>query len=541
METSFFVPQKSYARVALFFSSLMAVVLLTACYRPSAGYELWRASGSLTAPEGGVSAPHMTATSTNTIPNVSPPAQTPTLWPTPAVTSTRAAMVPTPTRGAPITLPTLRSEETVYEVKSGDSLANIALAHQVSVKQILDENEFENPDLISVGSMLRIPPSSANKLAGNLLLVPDSELVYGPNSKDFDVKSFIAQFNGALGAYSEVDDEGKTLTGPQVVQRVADENSFNPRLLVAMLEFKTGWLTQLSPAGYDQKYPLGIQAANREGLYKQLSWLANETMRGASLWRMRAVAVWTLKDGEVVRIDPTINEGTAGLQYALGLLLDEAQFEQAIGINGLIRVYDSLFGYPFAYTDHNLLPDSLVQPAWVLPFAEEDEWYFTSGPHWGWGTGSAWAAIDFAPPSPKEEWGCFESQSPVLAIANGRVVRSGFGSVVLDVDGDNSERTGWTILYLHIAEADRISVGAEVNVGDLIGYASCEGGVSTGTHIHLARKYNGVWIPAFGETAFVLDGWTSTSTGLVYNGNLERDGQTIEAYNGRADFNTIGR
>jgi LasA protease len=120
-------------------------------------------------------------------------------------------------------------------------------------------------------------------------------------------------------------------------------------------------------------------------------------------------------------------------------------------------------------------------------------------------------------------------------------VRSEYGNVVLDFDGDSSERTGWTVLYMHIATEGRVAKGKEVKQGDLIGYASCEGGVSTGTHIHLARKYNGVWIVAFGEVAFNLDGWVSTSAGSVYNGYLERDGQTIEAYNGRADVNTIGR
>jgi len=543
MKTRWLIREKSRSGFAFALVILLVAGPLSACYRPVLQYDPWRVPGGSTPSEGGMAVPNTTNTpiqvagspTSTTIP------ATPTPWPTPAITSTRAAMVATPTYGAPVTLPPLRTESTTYKVKSGDSLASIALSHQVSVKQILEANNIKDPNLIAVDSIISIPPSNANELAGNLLMIPDSELVYGPNAKDFDIEGYIAQFNGVLRSYSEIDDEGNDMTGLQVVRRVAEENSFNPRLLLALLEFKSGWLTQPAPVGYDVMYPMGWKAANREGLYKQLSWLVNQVQQGASYWRAQVVAVWTLNDGDVMRIDPTINAGTAGLQYALALLFGKDQFKQAIGEDGFIKVYDALFGYPFAYEDNSLLPEDLTQPEWVLPFAEGEEWYFTGGPHWGWGTGTAWAAIDFAPPSPDDEYGCFESNSPVLAVADGRVVRSEFGNVVLDFDGDNSERTGWTILYMHIASEGRVSVGAEVKQGDLIGYASCEGGVSTGTHVHLARKYNGVWMAAFGDTAFNLEGWISTSSGTVYNGYLERDGQTIEAYNGRADFNTIGR
>lgn len=543
MKTRLFHHAYASGTFSLSIAILVIAGLLSACYRPINQYDPWRVPQGSDRTDGGVVLLLNTLTSTqgSGTPTPTRVASTPTPWPTPAVTSTRAAMVPTPTQSAPIALPPLRTEETTYKVKSGDSLANIALTHQVSVKQILDANKIEDPNLIVVDSVIRIPPSNANELAGNLLLIPDSELVYGPNAKDFSIEDYIAQFNGVLRSYSETDDEGNEMTGAQVVRRVAEENSFNPRLLLALLEFKSGWLTQSAPAGYDATYPMGWKALNREGLYKQLSWAVNETLRGAILWRAQVLAVWTLSDSNVMRIDPTLNAGTAGLQYVLSLFFGIDQFKHAIGEDGFIKVYDALFGYPFAYTDNELLPEELTQPDWILPFANGDDWYLTGGPHWGWGTGSPWAAIDFAPPSPDDEWGCFESRTPVVALADGRVVRSEYGNVVLDFDGDSSERTGWTVLYMHIATEGRVAKGKEVKQGDLIGYASCEGGVSTGTHIHLARKYNGVWIVAFGEVAFNLDGWVSTSAGSVYNGYLERDGQTIEAYNGRADINTVGR
>ncbi len=518
-------------------------VFLSACYRPIHQYIPWQISETNTQAEGEF---HTLVATPTLSSDVSLPARTsiaitPTAWVAPKITSTLAAMAPTPTPRAAIELPPLRTTETIYTVQSGDSLANIALRHQVSVNQLLEANDVKDPNLISVGQVLKIPPSSANEMAGNLILVPDSELVYGPDVKDFDIESFIAQFNGVLKGYKQVDDENYELTGPEVVRRVAEENSFNPRLLLALLEFKSGWLTQESPSGFDEIDPLGLRAIDRKGLYKQLSWIANEVMRGSAFWKARALSVWTLADGSVMRIDPQLNAGTAGLQYALSLLFDKEQFKQAIGKEGLLKVYQTLFGDPFAFTNDHLVPADLKQPEWMLPFETGDEWFYTGGPHWGWGSGSLWAAIDFAPPSPDDEYGCFESRAPVLAVADGRVVRSGFGSVVLDFDGDGLESTGWSLLYMHIATQDRAALGVEVKQGDLIGYASCEGGISTGTHIHLARKYNGVWIPAYGDSPFVLGGWVISSAGSVYDGYMERNGETIEAYNGRADFNTIRR
>ncbi len=34
-----------------------------------------------------------------------------------------------------------------------------------------------------------------------------------------------------------------------------------------------------------------------------------------------------------------------------------------------------------------------------------------------------------------------------------------------------------------------------------------QGGEVTGTHVHIARKYNGEWILADGPLAFNLEGW----------------------------------
>jgi len=63
----------------------------------------------------------------------------------------------------------------------------------------------------------------------------------------------------------------------------------------------------------------------------------------------------------------------------------------------------------------------------------------------------------------------------------------------------------------------------------LIGHPSCEGGPASGTHLHIARKYNGEWIGAAGPLPFKMDGWTPHTGFRPYEGTLNREGQVVVA------------
>ena len=140
---------------------------------------------------------------------------------------------------------------------------------------------------------------------------------------------------------------------------------------------------------------------------------------------------------------------------------------------------------------------------------------------------------------PDQKLGCYDTDSWVTAVANGVVTRSNFGAVVLDLDGDGYAGTGWAILYQHIATRDRAEVGAKLRAGDYVGHPSCEGGYSSGTHLHIARTYNGRWVSADGAYPFNLSGWISSGSGSEYNGTLSRNGVIQPATVGRIPENAI--
>ncbi|NTW08961.1 MAG: hypothetical protein HGA28_05270 [Anaerolineaceae bacterium] len=72
-------------------------------------------------------------------------------------------------------------------------------------------------------------------------------------------------------------------------------------------------------------------------------------------------------------------------------------------------------------------------------------------------------------------------------------------------------------------------MGAELKTGDFIGYPSCAGGHSTGTHVHIARKYHGEWIIADSALPFNMNGWIPHNGNREYFGTLTKGNITVIA------------
>jgi murein DD-endopeptidase MepM/ murein hydrolase activator NlpD len=315
-------------------------------------------------------------------------------------------------------------------------------------------------------------------------------------------------------------------SGAEVVDYVAMNYSVSPRFLLAALEYQSGALTQ--PEIPTPKNILGFRRAYYESPYLQLVIAANTFNNGYYSWRAGKLTEFELPDETIIRPDPWQNAGSVAIQYYFSRIYSGTKYYAAIGPDGLARVYQTLFGDPWLDSPI-LIPGSLQQPALRFPFLPDYIWAYTGGPHTGWGSGEPFAAVDFAPASNAS--GCFTAsqEQHAVAMADGFIVRADIDGVIIDLDKDGDERTGWVLYYLHLAAKDRIQVGQEVVAGDFIGYPSCEGGSSTGTHVHIARKYNGEWILASGALAFNLEGWVANAGSQVYKGTLSRGPLTVTA------------
>src|SRR5690606_8939231 len=95
---------------------------------------------------------------------------------------------------------------------------------------------------------------------------------------------------------------------------------------------------------------------------------------------------------------PGLNPGTVGVQHMLSQFNTYENWQQQVEPSGFYQTYVTYFGDPFIGAVDPLVPANIQQPELTLPFPAGEVWFFTGGPHGGWGSGSAWAAIDFAPP-----------------------------------------------------------------------------------------------------------------------------------------------
>jgi LysM repeat protein len=406
-----------------------------------------------------------------------------------------------------------------YVVQPGDTLTSIAAANGVSVQSLLTANRINDPNIIGVGQVILLP-GLPDKQTPDFKIIPNSRLVRGPGSANFDIAAFIRQMPGYIHVATDtVNDE--LLSAADVVRRVSLEYSVDARLLLALLEYRARWLTTMELTDDEKIYAMEGQPSppgfDRKGLYKQLAWAANLLNRGYYDWKYRGVQTLEFSDGARFLFAKGLNPGTVGVQFFLSQNTDYTTWLRQVGLQGFYSTYVMYFGDPFAGAVEPLVPSGMAQPVLNLPFSRGETWFFTGGHHGGWGSGSAWAAVDFAPPDdrPAGSAPCYVSQFWATAVAAGVIARSNGGAVLLDLDGDGDESTGWTVMYLHMASDGRVPLGTVVQPGDHIGHPSCEGGFSNATHMHIARRYNGEWLPVTCDACtageippFMMGGWT---------------------------------
>jgi LysM repeat protein len=486
---------------------------------------------------------YVTATPMPGLPTAEPPLQNPFQPTVTPAGPTATPMQPTPNPTRPQSTATIQ-----YTVQKGDSLAAIAMTFGLSIEDLLRLNPAVTTTTILYPDQILTVPAVPSLMTPDFKLIPDSELVNSPGVRAFDVAGYVRYQPGFLRAYSEIVG-GRLLSGAQIVAMIAQQNSVNPRLLLALLEFRGHWITDPAPAADRIDYPMGWRNDQRKGLFRQLSWAADWLNDGYYGWKQRGLLSMDFPDKGRMAFNPVLNPGTVAVQYLLARTSERTVWAQEVSPTGFFATYLSLFGDPFRYAVDPLVPNGLPSPTMQFPFAQGEIWYLTGGPHGGWDAASGWAAVDFAPPKPPDELvaqqgNCYISPAFATAMVAGLVVRSGDGAVVIDLDLDGDERTGWTLTYLHIADQDRVPAGTLVQAGQRIGHPSCEGFnlSAVATHLHIARRYNGEWIaadcwacpPDVLNIPWVMGGWTVKGLpDQIFQGTLIKAGEVRRAEQGR--------
>ena len=420
----------------------------------------------------------------------------------------------------------------LYYTQSGDWLPAVAKRFGVDVSEITSPKILAVNGLLDVGTLLIIPDRRDQTIqyTAAVQILPDNEVVFSATALDFDILTYVKEAGGHLSSYREYLGTSGWTTGAGVIERTAYENSVNSRLLLALLDYEARWVRGTPENKFRTDYPFGHENFRNKGLFMQLAWGVSKLSIGYYGWRTGTLTEIDFSDGTKLKLDPNLNAGTVALMYFFSRQHSLNEWLRIMDqTSGFASYYQDMFGDPWARADRigHLFPPSLSQPDMVLPFEINSPWTFTGGPHAAWEHDGPLAALDFAPASDKT--GCGVAPQWVLAAAPGLVVRSGPGLVVVDMDGDGSEQTGWNILYMHVANKDRVPKGQWVEMNDRIGHASCEGGFSTGTHLHFARKYNGEWMTADGPVPFVLSGWAAVAGDRPYHGTLVKGDKVIIA------------
>jgi len=494
---------------------------------------------------------------------------TPLLIPTQVSAQIEATEQPKPlidTRNSAPINPSLAHPPTRYYTQSGDTLESVAAHFGVQPDEIISPSPLPKNGLLAPKQLLVLPPryslpSPHHVVIDGTILMPDSEVVNGPSAVEFDVDEYLKKAGGYLGKHREYLGTTAWTSAADVITRIALENSINPRLLIALIEHECGCVLGDSTGMIGEGYVLGVEQFEYRWLYLQLGWAVNQLSIGYYGWRTGSLTEIPLPNGIIIRPTPDSNAGSvAVLYYFASLAAQKALQKVPVGLRSIlgpipiddswIQAVDPQTGFPALYermfgsaweragTVEPLFPTGLEQPKMELPFEPGYVWSYTSGPHKAWQTENALAALDLAPST---KWsGCVPTESWAVAVADGPVVRSGNGYVIQDLDysdphgqilpSDGKEQTGWAVLYMHIAIEDKVQTGVYLKQGDPIGHPSCEGGPATGTHLHIARKFNGEWIAADGPLPFNLSSWIAHAGPKPYEGTFTKDGETVIAH-----------
>ena len=141
--------------------------------------------------------------------------------------------------------PTAASTKTLlYYTQSGDWLPAVAIRFGVDVNAIASPKILPEKGLLDPGTLLIIPDTLDRSVPFTpaVQLIPDNELIFSATAVDFDISTYVKDAGGYLANYRQYLGSTGWMTGAGEIQRLAYENSINPRVLLAILDFEARWV-----------------------------------------------------------------------------------------------------------------------------------------------------------------------------------------------------------------------------------------------------------------------------------------------------------
>ncbi len=301
----------------------------------------------------------------------------------------------------------------------------------------------------------------------------DDEMPEGPGSES---RGFVIDFNYSYDEMSAFDvehfceEEAPHLVPyAELISHVAGQRRVSPRALIALMEQQS---QAVSNPAFSVSNPLG-DLSEKSGLGEQLQDVSA---------RIKSIA-----DSDGLRVDVDAPDG--GISTVI-----PAQALRQMG-----EVYQSLF--PGVVAEKSAVTQALSSPILMqFPFPVDEAWHF-GGAHASDGSGSTLSSLDFS--KSWESWGD-PINSYVVASAGGKVKKHSSCYVEVIHSGN------WSTTYYHMG-ALSVQDGQIVKANDKIGkyaknksQALCDGGDSTGPHVHWTLYNSGAEVSLSGVR---LSGW----------------------------------
>ncbi len=227
----------------------------------------------------------------------------------------------------------------LYYTQAGDALSALAARFGVAREEISSTQSLPENGLLDPGILLIIPDKLGETTSSEQVM-PDSEIVFSPSALDFDINKYVTEAGGYLTTIQEWHSNGWN-SGAASVYKVAIDNSINPRLLLAILEYQSHWVTGQPENLAQTDFPVGYLNYQKKGLFAQLSWAVQQLNIGYYGWREGRLTSLTFQDGTTMRLAPDLNAGSVAVLYLFSQLYDQPHWAAAVyGLESMPALYE---------------------------------------------------------------------------------------------------------------------------------------------------------------------------------------------------------